>query len=348
MATRSAANPIWYVEWDETVVGVQSTALLAGAAPPLPTIALLNDTGLVLDDAVTNDGSLVFAPVDTGTTRSFSINGGAGAADYVIPTISGTYTVVVEDTNADGTTTNSFQFVLDLDAPASPIVSLVHDTGTSSSDHVTQDGALVMSGADTGAFVEYTLDDGATWSNTLPSGLVDGTYVIGVRQTDVAGNVSDTGPFTFTVDTSAPDGPTVELNNDTDTPGDLITTDETLVVRNVESGATVEYSIDGGAHWSTSAPTGLANGTYTVVVRQTDLAGNTSDLTEFIFTVLKATDPVDPVDPTDPSSPGSSGTGSGGSDGPDFGGVDFGGVDFGGLGGADLGGGLCGGDFGIF
>ncbi|WP_231636672.1 Ig-like domain-containing protein [Burkholderia sp. MSHR3999] len=51
----------------------------------------------------------------------------------------------------------------------------------------------------------------------------------------------------------------------------------------VESGATVEYSIDGGHTWSTSFS--AVEGLNDVQVRQTDIAGNTSDPTSFSFTL---------------------------------------------------------------
>ncbi|WP_208446798.1 hypothetical protein, partial [Burkholderia ambifaria] len=48
-------------------------------------------------------------------------------------------------------------------------------------------------------------------------------------------------------------------------------------------GATVQYSIDNGAHWNTSfsAVEGLNN----VQVRQIDVAGNTSSATSLSFTL---------------------------------------------------------------
>ncbi|WP_322021975.1 hypothetical protein, partial [Burkholderia sp. BCC1974] len=51
----------------------------------------------------------------------------------------------------------------------------------------------------------------------------------------------------------------------------------------VETGATVEYSIDGGHSWSTSFT--AVEGVSDVQVRQTDIAGNTSAATSFSFTL---------------------------------------------------------------
>ena len=63
---------------------------------------------------------------------------------------------------------------------------------------------------------------------------------------------------------------------------DLITNVGTLAVTGTETGALVQYSSD-NVNWATTAPT-LAQGSNTVYVRQTDVAGNTSQATAFTFT----------------------------------------------------------------
>src|SRR5262249_6615963 len=52
-------------------------------------------------------------------------------------------------------------------------------------------------------------------------------------------------------------------------------------------GAKVEYSLDGGTTWSVSAPTlaQLVQGSNTIDVRQTDVAGNGSSLSPLTFTL---------------------------------------------------------------
>ncbi|MFM0033100.1 Ig-like domain-containing protein, partial [Paraburkholderia madseniana] len=64
---------------------------------------------------------------------------------------------------------------------------------------------------------------------------------------------------------------------------DHVTNVGTLTLGGVESGATVEYSTDGGSTWNTgfSAQEGLNN----IEVRQTDVAGNVSAATSFSFTL---------------------------------------------------------------
>ena len=83
---------------------------------------------------------------------------------------------------------------------------------------------------------------------------------------------------------SPPPAPAVTLAHDTGTDaGDRITSDGTLAVT-AATGATVEYSIDGGRVWSTRPP-GDVEGARTVLVRQTDPSGQVSPTTSFSFTL---------------------------------------------------------------
>ncbi|WP_157652648.1 Ig-like domain-containing protein, partial [Burkholderia ubonensis] len=138
-----------------------------------------------------------------------------------------------------------------------------------------------LSGVETGATVEYSIDGGHTWSTSFSA--TEGLNDIQVRQTDIAGNTSSATSFSFTLDTSAA-APGVALTTDSGSSAvDHITNVGTLNLTGVENGATVQYSVDNGAHWNTSfsAVEGLNN----VQVRQTDIAGNTSSTTSFSFTL---------------------------------------------------------------
>jgi len=104
-----------------------------------------------------------------------------------------------------------------------------------------------------------------------------------VRQTDVAGNVSVHGAATsITVDTTTPAAPSVALASDTGSSNtDGITNNSIVNVSGLEVGATWLYSVDGGSTWQTGSGSSfeLAEGSYaaaTVLVRQTDRAGNAS------------------------------------------------------------------------
>ncbi|WP_157651547.1 Ig-like domain-containing protein, partial [Burkholderia ubonensis] len=151
---------------------------------------------------------------------------------------------------------------------AAPGVELAVDSGSSASDHITNVGTLNLSGVETGATVEYSIDGGHTWSTSFSA--TEGVNDIQVRQIDIAGNTSDPTSFSFTLDTSAA-APGVALTTDSgSSASDHITNVGTLNVTGIETGATVQYSVDNGAHWSTSFS--AVEGTNNVQVRQIDVA----------------------------------------------------------------------------
>ena len=111
----------------------------------------------------------------------------------------------------------------------------------------------------------------------------------------MAGNVSAVGTLTFTLDTTIV-APGVSLTNDTGTSNsDLITSDGTLTLANIEAGATVQYSVDGGTTWTGSFT--AVEGANTVEVRQTDIAGNTSAVGTLTFTLRYQRSPAPGVTP---------------------------------------------------
>lgn len=85
--------------------------------------------------------------------------------------------------------------------PSAPGVSLTHDTGFSSTDKLTNDGTLNLTGVAAGAIVEYSTNNGATWSTGFAP--VEGLNTFLVRQV-VAGNSSENIMFSFTLDTTLP------------------------------------------------------------------------------------------------------------------------------------------------
>ncbi|EIZ1354593.1 Ig-like domain-containing protein, partial [Vibrio vulnificus] len=118
-----------------------------------------------------------------------------------------------------------------------------------------------------------------------------------VRQTDAAGNTSGSSTLTFNLDTTAPDAPQISLDTDSGSlADDFLTNKGDFTVAGTEEGATVEYFVNG--EWTTTAPT-PAEGDNTIIVRQTDAAGNTSGSSTLTFTLDTAaqagTVSVDPI-----------------------------------------------------
>ncbi|WP_232457885.1 Ig-like domain-containing protein, partial [Burkholderia ubonensis] len=246
-----------------------------------PGVALTTDSGSSAVDHVTNVGTLNLTGVESGATVQYSVDNGAHWSTS-FSAVEGTNNVQVRQIDVAGNTSSatSFSFTLDTSA-AAPGVALTTDSGSSASDHVTNVGTLNLSGVETGATVEYSIDGGHTWSASFNA--TEGLNDVQVRQTDIAGNTSSATSFSFTLDTSAA-APGVALTTDSgSSASDHITNVGTLNLSGVETGATVEYSTDGGHTWSTSFS--AVEGLNDIQVRQTDIAGNTSSATSFSFTL---------------------------------------------------------------
>ncbi|TCV21467.1 Ig-like domain-containing protein [Vibrio crassostreae] len=168
----------------------------------------------------------------------------------------------------------------DTTAPDAPTLTLDTDSGSAADDFLTNDGSFTVGGSEEGATVEYLVD--GNWTTTAPVP-TEGDNTITVRQTDAAGNTSGSSELTFTLDTTAPDAPTLTLDTDSGSAADdFLTNDGSFTVGSTEEGATVEYLVDG--NWTTTAPV-PTEGDNTITVRQTDAAGNTSGSSELTFTL---------------------------------------------------------------
>ena len=157
------------------------------------------------------------------------------------------------------------------------------DSGSSTTDKISNDNTfdLTISGNESGSTVAYEVstDGGTTWVATTAnqSGLTDGTYSFRATVTDIAGNSATTPVQTIKIDTTV-SNPTLALATDSGSSNsDGITNVATINVSNLESGATWEYSVDGGS-WTAGTGTSFnaSSGSHTYSVRQTDTAGNTS------------------------------------------------------------------------
>ncbi|WP_244973342.1 Ig-like domain-containing protein, partial [Paraburkholderia rhynchosiae] len=252
-------------------------------APPAPVVTLTHDTGVSAADHVTSDGALAVSGLAHGATVQYSCDNGAHWSSSFSAAAEGVNDVQVRQIDVAGNVSSAatLTFTIDTAAGGAPAVALAIDSGTSASDRVTNSGVLSLSGVESGATVQYSIDNGAHWSSSFSA--AEGANTVQVRQTDVAGNVSAATSFSFTLDTAAA-APGVALATDSGSSGsDHVTSSGALTLGGVESGATVQYSIDNGAHWSSSFS--AVEGANSVQVRQTDVAGNVSAATSFSFTL---------------------------------------------------------------
>ncbi|MBR1215856.1 Ig-like domain-containing protein [Bradyrhizobium sp. JYMT SZCCT0180] len=267
-----------------------------GAPTAAPSLALTHDTG-VAGDLLTNDPSITYSAPAAGNTLLYSTDGTTYTATAPIfatdGSADGVHTVYVEEQDIAGnvSASSSLTFRLDTRLPVAPTVTLTTDTGASSSDRISSIGTLVLGGIEIGAAVEYSVDHGAHWTSSFTA--VEGANSVDIRQTDVAGNLSEVTTFDFTLDTLV-SAPSVALAFDTGISNtDKITNNGTLAFTGSEPGALIEYSADGTTLWTTAA-LALVQGSNTMFVRETDVAGNVSSATSFNFTF----DNLAPATPT--------------------------------------------------
>jgi hypothetical protein len=156
------------------------------------------------------------------------------------------------------------------------------DGGASSnSDRSTNDPSITVSAAASDVTRSLTVDNGvASASYIAPT--ADGQHTVVVTDTDVAGNTAN-ATLTFTLDTTIAT-PTVALAHDTGSSNsDKITKDASITVSAAASDVSRSFTLDNGAlSLSYVAPT--ADGQHTVMVTDTDTAGNTGN-TSLTFTL---------------------------------------------------------------
>jgi hypothetical protein len=225
-----------------------------------------------------------------------------GNWSYTTPTLpDGNHQFVATATDASGNTSQPSgpaNMAVDTTPPAAPAITGVgSDTGTQG-DGLTSDKTLTVTGtAEPGSTVRVydngvlvgtgTADANGNYSVTT-SALADGNHPLTITATDTAGNQSlATSLGTWTIDTSAPNAPTVgSVSQDTGNPTDKNTSDNTLtVIGTAEPGSTVKIYDNGvlvgtgvaDAQGNYSITTSvLADGSHPLSVTSTDTAGRKS------------------------------------------------------------------------
>lgn len=256
--------------------------------PDVPTLKLFLDSGRK-EDNITNNGTVSVLNLESGYFAwQYSTDNGKtwtrGSGNQFTLTGDGVKNVVATQIDNDGNVSinnGTLHFTLDTFAPP-PTLALINDSGQKN-DFITNDGAITVANLEPDASWQYSLDNGKTWTAGIEHRFTvkgeDGIKTVLVNQTDITGNLSANSElFTFTLDTQV-NLPTVKLRTDSGNPTDNLTNDGTVVVSNLENGAHWQYSTDSGVTWLNGTNDSFVvtgDGNKTVLVRQTDLAGNTN------------------------------------------------------------------------
>lgn len=181
-------------------------------------IGLANDTGASRTDRITADSTIaVNRSVAPGERVEYTVNGGPAQTATLIDgrrfvpvgmDADGVYRVGARIVDAaGGLSPPAGLLTITLDRTAAPVtVSLVQDTGVSSTDSITAIAALAVRGQERGARVQFSRDTGgfdprtAAWGAYRPQ---VGANMWWVRQVDAAGNASAPVAISFTFDTSS-------------------------------------------------------------------------------------------------------------------------------------------------
>ncbi|MBX3653121.1 MAG: Ig-like domain repeat protein [Ramlibacter sp.] len=253
-------------------------------------------------------GEIVQVSLDNGATWATATTS-VGANTWSLATTltaSNTLRVRVTDTAGNSGTAASQAYVLDATAPAAPStpdLATASDSGSSSTDNITNVTTPTITGtAEAGALVTLYDTDGTTvlgtatatggnWS-IVTTALGQGAHTLTAKATDAAGNTSvASSGLGITIDTTAPAAPsTPDLATASDSGSsntDNITNVTTpTITGTAEAGALVTlYDTDGttvlgtatatGGNWSI-VTTALGQGAHTLTAKATDAAGNTS------------------------------------------------------------------------
>jgi Ca2+-binding RTX toxin-like protein len=237
--------------------------------------------------------------------------GNDNAMSIMAPAPEQVTTIALRAVDANGTTTTPVTQTIVFDGYTLwPHVTLATDSHHgelgSNNDWVTNDGTLNLEYVETGATVEYLVQQqhGIVNANdasvptevwTATPALHEGMNVVQVRVTDVAGNRSYE-QFTLTLDTEAPDTPAIALHN---APSNGSTTSGVIDITGLDknSGTAWEYSTDKGKTWiygDTNDGSGADTlelsdvGSYSVQVRQYDVAGNIGTRTAALDFTIEA------------------------------------------------------------
>jgi|GEM_PF-51797 len=244
----------------------------------------------LLRDAFGGNGTTTFALPDL---RGRTVVGTGGEQNLSLGETQGSFTEQI-------TMANLPEIVVPV-----PGVHMTDESGRSVTGTVTGKFELDVSGVWPQARVEYSTD-GSTWTETYTA--QEGSNTLFVRQVNVLGQASQpTNPLNFVLDTTAPeplqvmiDGVSVAASMAISMPEPMfkasslsslatVPAENETVLRsptgklsfgNVEDGAQLEFSVDGGQTWRDSFE--AQAGINAVQVRQIDVAGNVSPASEVI------------------------------------------------------------------
>jgi hypothetical protein len=252
----------------------------------------------------------LYGSVDNGSTWTDITSKVSGTAiSWDGATLAGSSNIlfkVVDDAGNQSSTSGSTAYVLDTSI-AIANVALTTDSGTSNSDRISNVATLSFSNLESGATIEFSIDNGNTWSSTLTP--VEGANSARVRFTDAAGNISQTSiEYVYDTTASTTSVSNVDISddlglNDTDfTTNSSAQTITATLSSALDTGDILLGSVDGGSTWVdiSSKVSGtaiswngatLVEGNNSIQFKIRDAAGNDATATGTTNYLLDLTNP---------------------------------------------------------
>ncbi|WP_165228130.1 putative Ig domain-containing protein [Aquisphaera insulae] len=277
---------------------------------PSGSLATRNATGLLPGQTASGASLALESGSDGGFDDGSAVANPAGGFGIAYTLAAGDNTLQVRATDGFGQSQSaSLGLLLDASAPviqlSTPTAGLLTRTNPTFAGKVTDDltgVASLTASLDGGPATSVTFDASGNFSFATPLPLdhtADGVHTVRLIATDRVGNASAALDRSFTLDTAPP---VVTVTSPTS--GATVDRDVTLqgVVTDVTAGvASLQVALDGGAyaavpfdasgHFAVAAGLavdGSADGPHTFHVKATDLAGNTSAVTDVPFTLKTA------------------------------------------------------------
>ena len=277
-------------------VGTITIDATAPDAPVIDALTTNNQTPTITGTA--EEGSQIRMTVDGNIYTAITDSDGNWSAMVTATLEEGPYTIRATATDRpfdNQSVEGTADLVIDLTSPAPPVID----------DQITNDTTPTITGT-AEAFstviltlnsVDYTATTAANglWSIDITDLLLDDIYTVTATSTDIAGNLSDVGSGSLTIDTEAPAPPVFDQPN-------YATNDRTPDISGgAEIGAKITVTINGrdytmiadsNGSWSITTVT-LQDGDYTMTATAEDVAGNIS-AESFATLIIDATPPPAP------------------------------------------------------
>ena len=157
------------------------TFTLDRRAPAAPALGLAVDSGRSARDARTNSAELAFGRLEDGASLEYSVNGASWASSYA--PVEGRNIVRVRQIDVAGNISKpSRRLAFWLDTQVAAVAIATHAAPAQAT------AGPQFVGLERGAFIQYSIDGGTSWSRRRPPAAFSGSML--VRQVDVAGNHS--------------------------------------------------------------------------------------------------------------------------------------------------------------